>query len=85
MSKDQKLGKPEDRSLNAGLKRRDLLLSSGSLLAASMLSSTGLTTSAQAQQAPRERPARLARKIKSRLPRRYRHGWRECYPWRFCV
>src|ERR1700732_2412548 len=52
MSKDQKLGKPEDGGAQGGLKRRDLLLSGSSLLAASVLSGTGLTTSAQAQQAP---------------------------------
>lgn len=53
MSNDQKRDKPEDgRTQNsAGLKRRDLLLSGSSLLAASVLSSA-LTTSAQAQQAP---------------------------------
>jgi arylsulfatase A-like enzyme len=37
---------------SAGLKRRDVLLSGSSLLAASVLSSAGLTTSAQAQPAP---------------------------------
>ena len=36
----------------AGLKRRDLLLSGSSLVAASALSAVGLTTPAQAQQQP---------------------------------
>ena len=35
-----------------GIKRRDLLLSGGSLMAASALSATGLATTAQAQQTP---------------------------------
>jgi arylsulfatase len=52
MSEGRKLEKPEGSNQNAGLKRRDLLLSGSSLLAASVLSSAGLTTSAQAQQAP---------------------------------
>src|SRR5215475_8405771 len=37
---------------NAGLKRRDLLLSGSSLVAASALSAVGLTSPAQAQQQP---------------------------------
>jgi arylsulfatase A-like enzyme len=47
-------GKLEDgvKQNSEGLKRRDLLLSGGSLLAASVLSNAGLTTSAQAQQQP---------------------------------
>jgi hypothetical protein len=54
MSEDQMLGKPVDgvTQNSGGLKRRDLLLSGSSLLAASVLSSTGLTTSAQAHQQP---------------------------------
>ena len=49
MSKDQVSGKSEDAN-SEGLKRRDLLLSGTSLLAASALSATGLATTAQAQQ-----------------------------------
>ena len=52
MSKDQMRGKSEDgiTQNSEGLKRRDLLLSGTSLLAASALSGAGLATSAQAQQ-----------------------------------
>jgi arylsulfatase len=52
MSEDRKLEKPVDGNPNAGLKRRDLLLSGSSLLAASVLLKNGVTRSAQAQQAP---------------------------------
>jgi arylsulfatase A-like enzyme len=53
MSKDQIRGKSEERVTQngAGLKRRDLLLSGTSLVAASALLGAGVTTSAQAQQA----------------------------------
>src|SRR5215468_7509450 len=51
MSNDQISKSPESIELaNGGLKRRDLLLSGSSLVAASALSSFGLTTPAQAQQ-----------------------------------
>src|SRR3984893_15145722 len=52
MSKDQVRGTSEDGITpnGEGLKRRDLLLSGTSLLAASALSATGLATTAQAQQ-----------------------------------
>jgi arylsulfatase A-like enzyme len=62
MSKDKMPEKPLDgvTQNSGGLKRRDLLLSGSSLLAASVLSSTGLTTSAQAQQAaPTGRPPNI--------------------------
>jgi len=54
MSDDQVRGKPEDGVTqdSGGLKRRDLLLSGSSLLAASVLSGAGLATYAQAQQQP---------------------------------
>jgi hypothetical protein len=54
VSKHQIRGKLEDgvTQNSEGLKRRDLLLSGSSLLAASVLSNAGLTTSAQAQQQP---------------------------------
>jgi len=50
--KDQKGGKSDTgiTQNSEGLKRRDLLLSSSSLVAASALSAVGLVTSAQAQQ-----------------------------------
>jgi arylsulfatase len=51
MSKDQKLGKPGDSGAHGGLKRRDLLLSGSSLVAASVMLNAGVTTAAQAQQA----------------------------------
>jgi len=52
MSKDQTRGKSENGMAQngGGLKRRDLLLSGSSLVAASTLSAVGLTTPAQAQQ-----------------------------------
>src|SRR3954471_1524363 len=52
VSKDQIRGKSENGRTRSGggLKRRDLLLSGSSLLAASALSSTGIVTTAQAQQ-----------------------------------
>jgi len=50
MSKEQKLGLPENDGARRGLKRRHVLLSA--LLAASVLLSATLTTSAQAQQTP---------------------------------
>jgi arylsulfatase A-like enzyme len=54
MSKHQMREKLEEgvKKNSEGLKRRDLLLSGGSLLAASVLSDAGLTTSAQAQAQP---------------------------------
>jgi arylsulfatase len=54
MSKDQGRGKSADAMTQsgAGLKRRDLLLSGSSLLAASALSGAGFVTPAQAQQQP---------------------------------
>jgi arylsulfatase len=54
VSKDQIREKLEDgvTQNSEGLKRRDLLLSGSSLLAVSVLSSAGLTTSAHAQQQP---------------------------------
>src|SRR5437667_103649 len=54
MSSDYSREKPQDGpSQNGrGLKRRDLLLSGTSVLAASALSTTGFTSPAQAQQAP---------------------------------
>ena len=54
MSNDHSQDKPRDgTSQNGrGLKRRDLLLSGSSVLAASALSASGLTSSAQAQQQP---------------------------------
>ena len=52
MSNDRIAKNPEtsNEPSNAGLKRRDLLLSGGSLVAASALSSFGLTSPAHAQQ-----------------------------------
>src|SRR5260370_26922375 len=47
---------------SAGLKRRDLLLSGGSLVAASALSAAGLTSSAQAQQ-PATAPAAAGQRL----------------------
>ncbi len=58
MSKDKSLEQSESSSepTSAGLKRRDLLLSGSSLVAASALTAVGLTTHAQAQQ-PAAAPA----------------------------
>ena len=58
MSKDQMSGKSEDSITqnSEGLKRRDLLLRSTSLFAASALLGGGLATSAQAQQPTRTPP-----------------------------
>src|SRR6266480_2733572 len=58
MSKDKIPGKPETstKAVGGGLKRRDLLLSGSSLVAASALSAVGLTSPAQAQQ-PATAPA----------------------------
>src|SRR5260370_18338181 len=58
MSKDKIPGKSETSTgpTGAGLKRRDLLLSGSSLVAASALSAVGLTSPAQAQQ-PATAPA----------------------------
>ena len=58
MSKDKFPGKSETSTgtIGAGLKRRDLLLSGSSLVAASALSAVGLTSPAQAQQ-PATAPA----------------------------
>ena len=55
MSKKTEVGKSDDVMPynNGGLKRRDLLLSSSTLLAASALSAGGLVKPAQAQQSPR--------------------------------
>jgi arylsulfatase A-like enzyme len=54
MSSDKNPKNPETSAdpTNAGLKRRDLLLSGSSLVAASALSSIGLTSPAHAQQQP---------------------------------
>src|SRR5215470_7254675 len=54
MSNDKILKDPETspEQNNTGLKRRDLLLSGSSLVAASALSAVGLTNAAQAQQQP---------------------------------
>ena len=53
MSNDKIPEKPEMSTgpIGGGLKRRDLLLSGSSLVAASALSAVGLTSPAQAQQA----------------------------------
>src|SRR6266478_2102033 len=61
MSKDKIPGKPETstKAVGGGLKRRDLLLSGSSLVAASALSAVGLTSPAQAQQ-PAATPAPAA-------------------------
>jgi arylsulfatase A-like enzyme len=58
MNKDENPSKPETSTerASAGLKRRDLLLSGSSLVAASALSAVGLTRPAQAQQ-PATAPA----------------------------
>ena len=58
MSKDPTRGKSEDggTSSGEGLKRRDLLLSGTSLVAASALLGAGLATPAQAQQPTRTPP-----------------------------
>src|SRR3979490_1951224 len=58
MSKDKIPGKPETstKAVGGGLKRRDLLLSGSSLVAASALSAVGLTSPAEAQQ-PATAPA----------------------------
>ena len=54
MSKDKtpETTKTSTGPIGAGLKRRDLLLSGSSLVAASALSAVGLTSPAQAQQQP---------------------------------
>ncbi len=54
MSKDEKRGRSEDgvKRNGEGVKRRDLLLSGTSLVAASALSSAGVASPAQAQPAP---------------------------------
>ena len=54
MSNENTMNKSETNTemANVGLKRRDLLLSSSSLIAASALSSLGLPSPAQAQQQP---------------------------------
>jgi arylsulfatase A-like enzyme len=63
MNKDEIPSKPETSTErgSAGLKRRDLLLSGSSLVAASALAAVGLTTSAQAQQ-PATTPATAGQK-----------------------
>ena len=59
MSKDQMVGKSEDRvnQNSDGLKRRDLLLSGSSLVAASALMGAGVATPAQAQLPARTPPS----------------------------
>ena len=59
MSKDQMVGKFEDRvnQNSEGLKRRDLLLSGSSLVAASALMGAGIATPAQAQLPARTPPS----------------------------
>ena len=59
MSKDQMVGKSEDRvnQKSEGLKRRDLLLSGSSLVAASALMGAGVATPAQAQLPARTPPS----------------------------
>src|SRR3979490_60767 len=63
MSRDKSLEQSETSSepASAGLKRRDLLLSGSSLVAASALSAVGLTSTAQAQQ-PATAPASTGQK-----------------------
>src|SRR5260370_453592 len=63
MSKDKipEQSKTSSEPASAGLKRRDLLLSGSSLVAASALSAVGLTTPAQAQQ-PATAPATAGQK-----------------------
>jgi arylsulfatase A-like enzyme len=63
MNKDENPSKPETSTerASAGLKRRDLLLSGSSLVAASALSAVGLTSSVQAQQ-PATAPATTGQK-----------------------
>src|SRR5262245_53861076 len=51
---------PQANALAGGLKRRDLLLSGSSLVAASALTATGLATKAQAQQPAPAQPAPAA-------------------------
>src|SRR5262245_60399831 len=63
MSQRQSLDKsPRTSTKGGGLKRRDLLLSGCSLIAASALVTTGLTTKAQAQQPQQPAPAPAGRK-----------------------
>jgi arylsulfatase len=54
MTSDRTRGKSPQRTSQSGsgIKRRDLLLSGSSLVAASALTAAGLATSAQAQQQP---------------------------------
>ena len=63
MSNDKIPEKPEMSTgpIGGGLKRRDLLLSGSSLVAASALSAVGLTSAAQAQQ-PAATPAPAAQR-----------------------
>jgi arylsulfatase len=61
MSNDQSHGRDASAQNNGGMKRRDLLLSGSSLMAASALIATGLVRTAQAQQsspAPAQPPGR---------------------------
>jgi len=70
MSKDRVHGKSEDgiTQNSAGLKRRDLLLSGSSLVAASALLGAGVATPAQAQQpAPTPSASRLRRRSSPRI------------------
>ena len=64
MSKDDfaKKSSRSTRQNSAGMKRRDLLLSGSSLVAASALSAVGLTSSAQAQQ-PAAAPAPAGQRL----------------------
>ena len=59
MSSDPSRGKPPDSTspTGAGLKRRDLILSGSSLIAASALMTAGVTTPARAQQSQQQAPA----------------------------
>ena len=74
MSNDQIPEKPETSTgpIGGGLKRRDLLLSGSSLVAASALSAVGLTSPAQAQQ-PAPAPRRAAAEHRRHHGRRHRH------------
>jgi hypothetical protein len=59
MSSDHREGKPQPRQMPGGgaIKRRDLLMSGSSLVAASALAATGLTRAARSQQQPLPVPA----------------------------
>jgi hypothetical protein len=64
MNNDKIPEKPETSTAQTspGLKRRDLLLSGSSIVAASALSAIGLTSPAQAQQPAERRPSHSASK-----------------------